>query len=118
MKPTIAFIRREIKRMDPNLNEEDSSFKAAVVLMASSVVGPNVDRVHRFSKSVTKVNRAFVRDLARKLRKNAVWVNDKIHCEWFEKEHGAIAFWLDVGVATGMIKKTTKDDRYYAKGAK
>lgn len=95
---------KEVKALDSNLKEEDETFKVAVIVMSSCIVGPNIQRLSKF----TKYPRHYIAPLAKRLRKNGVWVKGKIRCEWFEEEAGGIAFWLDVGVAQGLIERREK----------
>lgn len=110
---SLGFIKKEVHKLDSKIKEEDLAFKSAVILLSSLQVGPSADKVARY----TRYSRDFVRKRARRLKKSEVWIRrghkSDIVCNWFEKKHGSIAFWLDVLVAEGMVAKT-KDDMYKA----
>jgi hypothetical protein len=99
-KVTLKIIKQEVHKMDPKLDEGDNAFKTAVVLLASTVVGPYADKVSKF----TGYPREFVRERGRRLRKNEVWKDGKICADWLEKD-GVVAFWLDTAVAEGFLNK-------------
>lgn len=92
-------IKQVIREMDDRLDEGDPTFKTAVVLLASSVVGPDEDKIIE----MTGYDAEFVHERAVRLRENRVWQDDgKVHCQWMNPEHGDTAFWCDVLVAEGL----------------
>lgn len=99
---TLKQVKAEVKKLDPQLSENDTSFTTAVILISGLVIGANADKVARF----TGYRRSEVRDRATRLRENGVWQRGKTCCEWFEKETGGIAFWMDVMVADGLMAKS------------
>lgn len=99
MKRLLKKIKTEIHRLDPSLDEDDPSFKIAVILLMSLHVGPNIKRLAKFVKSP----RSFVAEVSRLARKNKIWKGGKIYCDWGNKKTGGIAFWLDVAVCQGWL---------------
>jgi hypothetical protein len=97
---TIERVRREVKRMNPALDEENDGFAAAVVLISSVILGPNVRRIARF----TGYSRCRVAEWGRRLRENGIWQGDRVGAAgWFE-EDGGLEFWLHVAVAQGLLR--------------
>lgn len=91
----------EVKRMDPALSEDSSTFTVALILLASAVVGPNVVRISK----LLGVPRSVVAHYSATLRRNRVWVRGKIRCNWHDEETGGAAFWIDVCVAEGLMER-------------
>lgn len=96
---TLSKIRTEIRRMDPNCHGED--FKAAVCLIAATVVGATSDKVANFTGYPSKLVRGF----SARLHESGVWRDGKTNADWFGKD-GGIAFWCDVCVARGLMRRT------------
>jgi len=94
-------IRETVRKLDPNLKTDDPAFDVAVVLLSGLYVGPNGQKIARFAR----LSRAFVGEVARRLRANGVWRGHKIAADWFEK-NGVYAFWLDVTVGLGLLERT------------
>lgn len=98
----LADFEKEVVRLDPKLDRDDPCFKTGVMLLASLLVGANADRVAKFCR----YSRDFVRPRARRARKNGIWRYDAVDSdEWFEKNLGGVAFWMDVMVAEGEMKR-------------
>lgn len=100
-KPTLTFIKQEVRRMDKDLTETESAFRTAVIMLAALSVGQNINKLAAF----TKLPKEFVRERAAALRANGIWQNGKTNAEWFE-ENGGIAFWMDVACAEGLLQRT------------
>jgi hypothetical protein len=100
---SIARVRREIHRMDPKLGPGSEEYLAAVTLLSSLQVGPNIKRLAKYMGQP----RAKIAEFSRRLRANRVWRQGKVHCDWFGK-HGGLEFWLDVGVAVGYMMRADK----------
>jgi hypothetical protein len=106
-KLTRKFIIEEVKRMDPVLTETDEAFTAAVVLLSSIAVGPNIKRLAKFTQYPRKVIKPF----SENLRRNGVWVGGRIYADdWGDEETGGVAFWMDVSVALGFIERVSADE--------
>lgn len=99
---TLEEIRAEVKRLDPNLEEEDPAFVAAVCMLSALEVGAYAVRVEKF----TGYTYRRVTTIARRLTESGVWRGGKTHHSgWDDKDTGGIAFWSDVCVATGKLKR-------------
>ena len=96
-------VREVVRKLDPNLSEKDKAFSAAMVLVGASQVGTNADKI----AARTKLPRTTVRQYVKRLRKQGVFVGSKISCEWFDKKTGSVAFWMDVCVAEGLMKRVS-----------
>ena len=107
MKVTIGRIHEEVARLDPKLLKADEeSYKAAVVLLSSAQVGPNIKRIAKFAR----YPRATVAQFSRMLRKNRVWRGERIYTNWFD-ENGGVSFWLDVLAARGFVERVPAEVR-------
>lgn len=93
--------RKIVKKLDPNLDENSTGFNAAMVLIGASQVGTNADAIAKR----TGLPRRKVREITGRCRDGGLFKNGKIvHGGWFDKD-GGIAFWLDVCVAEGMMRR-------------
>jgi hypothetical protein len=91
--------------------ESPSLFCSAVVLLSCVAVGPNADRIARF----TGYNRDKVRKIARRIRANKIWEGYSMDIgPWMDKEQGTVAFILDAMVANGEVKRS--GDKYRLTG--
>jgi hypothetical protein len=94
----------ETLEIDPP--DDPELFDAAVVLVASTSVGCNADRIAKF----TGLHRDKVRPICRRLRDNGVWTKEHhFNIEWFDEETGNIAFTLDCLIAQGKVVKVDGD---------
>lgn len=90
-----------VRELDPDLDEQDDGFKAAMVLVAGLMVGPITSKV----SELTKLPLAFVEKCASNLEASGVWKDGKTHADWDDPEQGGWAFWMDVLVAEGMLER-------------
>lgn len=101
---TKAKIKKEIedsiKQSDPNLDAGSMQFKAAAVLLASSMVGPDSVKIARILMYPVETVLAFGEALTR----NGIWRDGKVHADW-SGENGGLAFWVDVCVALGWLSR-------------
>lgn len=101
-KVSLKYLNTELHNF--GINPTDTKhYVPALVLLASIVVGPNTDRIAAFIKQP----RSKVRELGKTIRRNGIWKQDKIDCEWFEKDTGGVAFLLDVNVAAGFMERSS-----------
>jgi len=96
------FIETEVKRLDSKIKKSDETFKIATILLSALRVGADSQAIAKF----LKIDKKEIEKYEKNLRKNKVWVGKKTICEWFEKDKGGVAFWCDVLVAQGLLKKT------------
>lgn len=101
---TFDEIKAEVKRLDPLIEEDSDSFKVAVILLSSIVTGPGIAQAIQF----TGYDFDFVVQVSERLRQNKIWFQDKICCDWFDKEHGVIAFWCDVLCGVGQVQRVAE----------
>ena len=97
----LARLHAAVRESDPNINPDDEPYKAAVVLLASANVGPNDRKIAK----LTKYPLALVQEFGDRLRQSRVWKDGKVWCEWDDPESGGVAFWLDVSIAVGWLKR-------------
>ena len=105
-------MRDDIRNMDENLTEDSYTFQAAMVLLASELVGPYVDRITTFLGYPP----GLVQVMAGRLFEAKVWEGDEVRCErWFDPQKGAMDFMLDLMVAKGnLIRKWSEEEKQYA----
>lgn len=103
-KLTLAYIKRDIKRLDPTLKPSDTVYKTALILLSALVVGANAKRVAGFAKLPLDL----VKEKEKQIRKNKIWLGSKTQCEWFDEENGGVAFWADVLAVEGLLKRVIK----------
>jgi len=100
-------IRRDIRKIDETLTEDSTTFQAAMVLFASEMVGPYVDRVATF----VGYPQDLVQVIADRLQKAEIWRGHTVHCEpWFDPRGGG-AFVLDLLVAEGQLLRAWSEER-------
>jgi len=79
--------------MDEELAEDSDTFQAAMVLLASDMVGPYTDRVATF----LGYRVGFVQVIAARLIEARIWDNDEVSSEpWLDPLKGDVSFMLDL----------------------
>lgn len=96
---TLEALRERVRRYNSDIDPDSPRFRAAVLLLAGSVWGHNVDRLARR----TGYDRAFVARCARRLIDNGVWQNGRTIGDWSLSDEASGSFWNDVGVAEGVL---------------
>jgi len=97
------YYRNQVLKLDKKADPESESGHAAALMLAALTHG--CKRVSTLAR-VTGVPYRAALPLARNLRSNGVWRPDgKTYCEWADPKLGGIAFWTDVAVATGMLRR-------------
>jgi hypothetical protein len=87
---------------DP-IEEGSEDFDAALVLLAGCYLG--TAKILPLSR-LTGVHPRKVVEFAVRLRASGAWTHSgKTSVEWFDADAGQLAFWLDVWVATGVLKR-------------
>jgi hypothetical protein len=90
------------------LAEDSYTFQAAMVLLASGLVGPYVDRIAKFVGYPC----GLVQVIGARLQEAKIWERDEVRCEeWFDPKKGAIAFVLDLSVAEGRLMRTWSEEK-------
>jgi hypothetical protein len=110
-------MRKDVRNIDETLEEDTYAFQSAMVLLASELVGPYIERIVTF----LGYPRGFVQAIGARLQEAKIWEHDQVHCGgWFDPKKGAIAFMLDLGVAEGkMMRRWSQEQNkyvYYATG--
>jgi len=101
-------MRRDVWNMDETLAEDSYTFQAAMVLLASELVGPYVDRIATF----VEYPPGLVQVMAARLQEAKVWNGDEVRCEsWLDPKSGAMALMLDVLVAEGKVMRTWSEEK-------
>ena len=92
---------KEVKRLDPKLGRDDEAFDVAVILIVSVLIeSQSPDRLALF----TMRKRDLVYRVVANLKKGGVFNKDgEWAIDWWDKETGGIAFWLDVGTGQGLF---------------
>jgi hypothetical protein len=107
-KMDLVWVKKEVYRLDPVITEEDDGFKVAVILISSVIVGANIKRLAIF----THYTREYIAKVGKYFRKNQVWKNGEVDTsEWFKKETGGVAFWMNVAVGQGFVKRYWKNKK-------
>lgn len=99
-------LRARIRRYNAGLDPAGETFRAALVLVAGSVLGQNVEALARR----TGLDRAFVSRCARRLIDNGVWVAGRVVAEWTAEDPASGTFWNDVAVAEGKMCRRVRPD--------
>lgn len=95
----IEEITAVIDELDGDLTPEQRD--VSIVLLASAAVGPNINKLAKF----TGIPRERIRPWARNWRASGVWSNDKVCADWQNGELGAIGFIMDTMVGLGLMKR-------------
>ncbi len=97
----VSRLVKEVMRMDPKLPPTDPAFFAAVILMSSWVVGPNMERIRRH----TGYKRDVVREVCRNFREGGLWRGNRIlHSDSYANpETNGVQFWIDVNIGLGYV---------------
>src|SRR5664279_2519818 len=86
-------LKSDVWDMDEELAEDSCTFQAAMVLLASDMVGPYTDRVATF----LGYRAGFVQVIAARLIEARVWDNDEVSAEpWLDPLKGDVSFMLDL----------------------
>lgn len=103
---TLDSVRSRVAAMDPSLRVGTPAHDAALILMAASCIGQNVDRLARF----TGVRREVVARCARRLVDNGVWQEGHTVSRWLDAPDDMDSFRSDVAVAEGTLCRRSGDD--------
>jgi len=96
----LAKVKAEVKRMDPKLSEEDDAFSAAMVLLASFLIGPPPqaisEQLNLPKDQVQRYTNGFI--------KNKIWKRGKVYGDFGNPRTGGSEFWLAVACACGLME--------------
>ncbi len=82
--------------------EGTPEFDAALIMLAAIHVG----QTYKAIEELTGLDRITIKRVRDRLERNKIWRHGKTFCDWFDKEGGGTAFWMDVCVAIGMMERT------------
>jgi len=87
---------------------DGDNLRAAMLLLASEMVGPYPDRVATFLGYPVSL----VQVIATRLTEARIWEGYEIHCErWYDPQHGRVSFIIDVMIATGHIIRVWMEEK-------
>ena len=98
-------VEATVKELDGNLEPDSDTFKSAVLMLVVAKMGDNADAIIRF----TKFPRPFVSKRLQRMREQGILKDGLVSSDWFDEEHGGIAFWCDVAVVEGLLRRVDKD---------
>lgn len=98
---TLDQIKSMLREMDPGQDEDEETFKAGVVLIASVQQGPNIKNLSRF----TAYPYSLVAKFGSNLRRSGIWCGRHVRADWFGKD-GVCNFILDTCIAVGWLERT------------
>ena len=102
MKWNSKTLREELERLDPKLVPGEPDYQASLMLLASCVVGPSIRKIER----LLRVQPGSLRKFAQRARANGIWRSGKITSDWSAQNgEGVVAFWLDVNVCLGRLRR-------------
>jgi hypothetical protein len=97
--------RRAIHEDNPGMDEQSMMFQAALVMLTGTVAGnKNLSRL----SNLTGVPYSRVAQFAKRLRAAEVWTPDGdtyMEVRWDAPDEGTFAFYLDVAIATGKVRR-------------
>ena len=105
-KDIARWVRLAVRKLEPGGCLEDPNFQLACLLAASSIVGPDEDRIVR----MLGLRPHQVALWASNLRRGGIWQADKVCCGvWFEEQCGQVEFVAAMLVAEGLVESTLDD---------
>lgn len=110
-KITKKYIEKEVEKVTGEKDKNEEGFKVGCILLASLIKGPNEKKIAKF----LDYSLIFVDKIGRRLRKNRIWVKDKVGCNWFKKEEGGIAFNLDIATGLGWLERAEEKKKSNSK---
>lgn len=96
---TVADFDARIRRYNSDLEQDSTTYRAAIILLAGLEFGHNVERIARR----TGYPRPFVSQVARRLTDNGVWNGGVTVTDWTSNDYASGTFWNDVAVAEGKM---------------
>ena len=106
-------MRNDVLSIDGTLSEDSATFRSAMILFSSEMVGPYVERIASF----LDIPCSFVDVVAVRLLEARIWEGDQVRCEsWFDPKKGGATILLDVMVAAGEFIRSwsvEKNDYVY-----
>ena len=107
-RAALQSLKSDVWAMDEELAEDSFTFWAAMVLLASYMVGPYTVRVARFLGYPV----GFVQVIAARLIQSGIWAGDEVSSEpWLDPEKGMLSFMLDLMVAEGKFTASWSEEK-------
>lgn len=107
MKITLKRIKNEVKKIDPTIEDDSEYFMTSVILLSSLSIGPNIDKLKKFTGYPKKE----IQKISKEARRNKIWVGSKVDGnEWINGEHGGLSFILDTMVVRGLLERSKTND--------
>jgi hypothetical protein len=101
-------LKSDVWAMDEELAEDSFTFWAAMVLLASYMVGPYTVRVATFLGYPV----GFVQVVAARLIQSGIWAGDEVSSEpWLDPVKGPVSFMLDLMVAEGTFTASWSEEK-------
>jgi hypothetical protein len=101
-------LKSDVWAMAAGLAENSYTFRAAMILLASYMVGPYADRVATFLGYPV----GFVQVIAARLIESGIWAGDEVSSEpWLDPKKGMVSFILDLGVAEGKFTASWSEEK-------
>ena len=100
---TLESLQQQLEAVDRLLKGRDHEdiYRCAIVLMASVVIGNDVEHLAAF----TQYPREFLNAISTRMQEAELWVDDLIRCEHWNDKNGKnrfdLDFWMDTLVAHG-----------------
>jgi hypothetical protein len=104
-------MKEDVRSVNPALAEGSYGFQAALVMVASEMIGPYPERIAAFLGYPASL----VQVVGARLYEAGIWADDEVCCEtWFDPTKGRIAALCDIMVAQGSLKREwSKEDQQF-----
>lgn len=96
----------QLAAVNPSLDPDSFTAKAALLLLAAARLGQNIDRLSR----LTGCERELVARCARRWHDSGVWAAGRTVSPWTEHGPHHPSLWKDVKVGVGVLWRTTDAD--------
>jgi hypothetical protein len=105
---SVDVIKEEVQLLDPNLDQDEYGFQAAVVLMSAAfVTGPDTESLAAF----TGYPASFVAEISRRMHHAGVWRDGAVPTDhWFDGDKWTVGFWIDTLIAEGILVARQRND--------
>jgi len=101
MKTTKQSLANILRELDPNLSPDDEAYQAAEIMLGGLTVQFDTPKLAMLTGYPTE----FIERIKHNLSRAKILKDGKIHSNWLDKEEGAIIFWIDLAVATGLMER-------------
>jgi hypothetical protein len=107
----LQLIKQDILNMDSTLAEDTYTYRATMVLLASELVGPYVDRLASF----LGYPRALLQPISYRPHEAGIWEGDEVHIErCFEPQTGGVVLCVYILIAEGkLIRRWSEEEKQF-----